>query len=1100
EKLRVMAYSASVASVPITEYTSLNNGASLFMSNTPQAKEGNHELPQNLEQQQQHQKQQQKPVRVSTKALAITSCASSGTPPPPLIGSATVLVNDSAMHCFGGRLESRTLTNCHYVLDVDTGAWETIHQAPESSDKRESGSLIDLGGKTTTEIPNNISLSLTTDPAETDSGPLSGIASVRPSPRYFHTINAFGTTLILFGGMGKAQGSDNLEKEKDTDSKEQDELEDPRLRAGEKEAGNQGSLQAFNDLWTFDIVSQRWQQRHPPINTHSPRPRWAHMAIIMDHYLIVIGGTDALKVYVEDACVLDLHSWEWVATIPNIGQCGSYRTVAATGPSKQASTTVEPAVSSFPSAGASSPQTSSNLARPFLDSGSVDPMASISMVLTGRISAPSSTSSSTCKDDDTIDTPNSPISKRKLSERMLSGELTPAFRSGRDVPSIYLYSNYNFSSPQRDFKVITPHYTHPTVSESDTTLTTSAPVAPPSFSLIEKSQALKMMEPELPPGLRFPQGHIYQNQLILTGTLIVPGSAPTLAIYSFNLTHYRWERLDTDNVLQVGSWNRTMLHPATGTLLVFGNHDTDPKRDYANRLQHHNHFMLIDLQAYGLYDRPIPSLPQAAQDLGQDLLAHPSLCDMHVASVTGTLFGANSTVLASRWPEFSSLLLSPPYVTPLILVLPVPDEVVPIFLQYLYTGALPFDIITAGIADYLLILAKKYELNGLYALTMDVLHQTVHLRPVRVYSSALLAGELGLQARSVGLAMIKNPGKPSHVSIPTAGMAEGKDLPPLPSPTSTIGSSQGSLISRAYSGRVPPLPPHASGPASSIANMHRRQSSNQSRESISTDGGFVVEGLIQQYNAGVHIPSSEHSSSSFEPRRQLSVRTPPSFGKGSYMTPVSSPIYGPSGSIGTSYSSPHSPSSSYSSQQITIHEFEEHHLDDRNLQARRRLQQQMQQEPDLKLTSQQQLHNIHQQQHYAQQHQDYLQQQQLLLEQQQMRDQELLLMEQHRLEHHRYLQKQHQFKAHQLQVEQPANVLNEIDYHFGGGGVVKASSSFRIRSPNEMQSSSSGNSAGSGRSEKEKEKDKKKDKKLMAKMKPPKPTLSGAELMKSAGF
>ncbi|ORZ04306.1 hypothetical protein BCR41DRAFT_390015 [Lobosporangium transversale] len=752
------------------------------------------------------------PTQVSTKALAITSSATGGTPPPPLMGSAIVLANDSAIHCFGGRLENRELTNCHYVLDVETCLWETVHAAPlpenesEDANKETSaaatastststtstsasaaaasststqstktkGDEANIGVKRPTGPEAYLSLTLTTDPADTDSGPISGVASLRPRPRYFHTLNAFGTSLVLFGGMGKIVDSEADETKEQNGNGNQ----------SETAAEGQGRLAALNDLWVFDITTQRWHQKILPINAHTPRPRWAHMATILDHYLVVIGGQTTNKEYVEDACVLDLHSWEWVASIHSIGQCGSYRTVAATGPSKQSTIISEPAAPSFPSAYASSPQSSAKLARPLSESGPVDAMASISMVLSGRISAPSSVTSSS-KDDDTINevpttqttnnTSNNNNSKRKNSERLMSDELTPAFKTGKDGPSIYLYSNYNFQNLQRDFKIITPYYSHPLVAGADSSA--SVPTPPPSFSLVEKSQALAMMGPELPPGLRFPQGHVYQNQLILTGTLIQPGKAPVIAIYALNLALYKWEQLATDSLLETGSWNRTLLHPATGTLLVFGKHSSDAEKDYASRMQHHDHLMLINLQAYGLYDRPIPSLPQIAQDLGQDLLFNPSLSDMHIASATGTLFNANSGILSARWPEFTNLLLSPPYVTPLILILPVPDEVVPLFLQYLYTGALPMTTITAGMADYLLILARKYELNGLYALIMDILHQTVHLHPIRIYGSALMAGELGLQARARYLQ--------SQHRLKAQQLQQMQDAPSTPNPTSS---------------------------------------------------------------------------------------------------------------------------------------------------------------------------------------------------------------------------------------------------------------------------------------------------------------------------
>ncbi|KAG0250819.1 hypothetical protein BGZ95_007074, partial [Linnemannia exigua] len=662
----------------------------------------------------QNQNQNQQP---SKKALAITSRATRGSPPPPLMGSAIVLVNDSALHCFGGRLENRELTNCHYVLDVETGHWQSIISADSSNNNNTD--------KNATDPRALFSLSLTTDPANNNSGSLSDPLSIPPQPRYFHTVNAYGTSLILFGGMGTISVNRSGE---DSDN----------------EGDYQGQMAALADLHVYDIITQRWQHKTPTVNQHTPRARWAHLATILGHFLVVIGGTDTNKNYVEDACVLDLHTWEWVASIQNIGQCGSYRTVAATGPSIQANGDFTPSTPSFPSADAFSPQISSNLSWPTTESGPIDAMASISQVLSGRISAPSSTSSSQHSSKSLDGKESHPINAnggRKTSERLMSGDLTPAFKAGSEMPSIYLYSNYNFQNLRRELKIITPHYTHPSASV-------------PTFSMVEKTEAIEKMGHDLPPGLRFPQGHVYQNQLILTGTLIIPGKASTLAIFAFNLSTHKWDRLDTDTTLDKGSWNRSLLHPATGTLLVFGHYESNADADYSNRIQHHNHLMMVNLQAYGLYERPIPSFLPTAQDLGHDLLREPGLNDMEIASVTGTLFGANSTILAARWPDFATMLLSPPYVTPLILELPVPDEVVPMFLYYLYTGALPLSsIVTPGVADYLLILARRYQLNGLHALAVDILHQTVTVNPIRVYSSALMAGELGLQARAVELAM-----------------------------------------------------------------------------------------------------------------------------------------------------------------------------------------------------------------------------------------------------------------------------------------------------------------------------------------------------------
>ncbi|KAF9092806.1 hypothetical protein BGX29_010286, partial [Mortierella sp. GBA35] len=782
----------------------------------------------------------------SKKALAITSRATRGSPPPPLMGSAIVLVNDSALHCFGGRLENRDLTNCHYVLDVETGYWEAILPAPTSDTTSTHPDY-----KNASDPRALFSLSLTTDPVNTNSGSLSDSLSIPPQPRYFHTVNAYGPSLILFGGMGTVPINRSGE---DSDN--------------EGEANRQTQMAALADLHVYDITTQRWQQKTPTVSQHTPRARWAHLATILDHFLVVIGGTDTNKNYVEDACILDLHTWEWVASVRNIGQCGSYRTIAATGPSIQTTSDFTPSTPSFPSADAFSPQISSNLSWPTTESGPIDAMASISMVLSGRISAPSSISSSQHSSKSLDGKDSQPINtqrNKKTSERLMSGELTPAFKAGSELPSIYLYSNYNFQNLHRELKIITPQYTHPYASV-------------PTFAMVEKTEAIERMGHDLPPGLRFPQGHVYQDQLILTGTLIVSGKAPTLAIYAFNLKTHKWDRLDTDTTLDKGSWNRTLLHPATGTLLIFGRYESNADSDYSNRIQHHNHLMMVNLQAYGLYERPIPSFLPTAQDLGHDLLREPGLNDMEISSVTGTLFGANSTILAARWPEFATMLLSPPYVTPLILELPVPDDVVPMFLYYLYTGALPTNsVVTPGVADYLLILARRYQLNGLHALAVDILHQTVRVNPIRVYSSALIASELGLQARAVELAM-------NATAIKASPQAPRDGAPsPFPSTTSRrrIAAQPpllDSSLSRNYSNRVPPPSTRLPFPPE-----RRRAASNHSRDSVSTDGGLAGEGLVQQYSTppmsgsqsgGRMTPLAQSIPESVEPALYLSSPEP----------------------------------------------------------------------------------------------------------------------------------------------------------------------------------------------------------------------------------
>ncbi|KAF8934209.1 hypothetical protein BGZ58_005865 [Dissophora ornata] len=1053
----------------------------------------------------------------STKALAITSKATKGTPPPPLMGSAIVLVNDSAMHCFGGRLENRELTNCHFVLDVETGYWQTIQAPPrQANDNTGDGNTV----KGATDPSALFSLSLTTDPVNSITSSLSEALSM-PRPRYFHTLNAYGTSLILFGGMGPVQANKGGE---DSDN----------------EGDQSGQLGALDDLHVYDIVTQRWQQKHPAHNEHRPRARWAHLATILDHYLVVIGGTDTVKAYVQDACVLDLHTWEWVASIKNIGQCGSYRTIAATGPSLQSSSEPTPSSHSFPSVSASLPQISSNLSWPATESGPIDAMASISQVLSGLISAPSSVASSQSTKSEMESSREAVQSgARKTSERLKSGELTPAFKAGKDMPSIYLYSNYNFQNLQRELKVITPQYAR-------------SPASAPAFTLADKSHALERRGHELPAGLRFPQGHVYQNQLILTGTLIISGKAPTMAVYAYNLPLDKWERLDTDTILQTGSWNRTLLHPATGTLLVFGHRDSNSEVDYSSRIQHHNHIMMINLQAYGFYERPVPSFLPTAQDLGNDLLMQSGLNDMHVASATGTLFDANSTVLAARWPAFSTMLLSPPYVTPLILVMPVPDEVIPIFLHYLYTGALPQNTpITPGIADYLLILARRYQLNGLHALSMDVLHQGVVVNPIRIYSSALIAGELGLQARAVGLAMNAPPShaKGSRVSSQNAGLTSGADSlspPPPPPPTTRKRiSSQAYILdsglSRNYSNKVPP--PSSRPP---VPPEKRRGPWHQSRDSVSTDGGMMGDSLQQQYNPDASLASNDqqqqdavYMSSPESQQQRNKMRSPHTQITNNHASAfVSQPMsFSNAASLASTYESsqlpPQGPVRGSSQQHFQTHQtyssplsavqqmglISSHQqsgyarggpggdgassvygLDDdgasmyssaggndlRAQQAKRRLQMQMQMQMQFDIDQQQ--------------HQEYLRQQQFLMGQQRLRDDEIMMQQQLQQ------QQQQRFIMKQQQQQQmggpdygmtPTNSSKSMKSGYPSSHMTTESTAETVSS---QMSVGSGSNSGKAASVKSSSSEKEKKKGMLKKMKPPKPVKSGAELMRSAGF
>lgn len=276
---------------------------------------------------------------------------------------------------------------------------------------------------------------------------------------------------------------------------------------------------------------------------------------------------------------------------------------------------------------------------------------------------------------------------------------------------------------------------------------------------------------------------------------------------------------------------------------------------------------------------------------------------------------------------------------------------------------------------------------------------------------------------------------------------------------------------------------------------HRRGASIQSRDSVSTDGGLVGEGLLQQYNGGQRIMLA--TAQEDEDRQgPLFLSSPDPRQRKTRAAPLS-PNQSSDAQYQNAYPSPLSPSFQqhpFSSQSLSGGlGIDDYGQEERTLQAKMRLQMQMQHELDPQ-----------QQQKYQRQLQEeYMQQQQLLFEQQHMKEQEMMVMEQHRLQQQRYIQRQQKLKAQQKEQEvpNPVAVLGALDYHFGG--IKQPPAPSKIRATNDgmqydpLGSGKSGTSKGSSSNSRDKDK---KEKGLFNKMKPPKPTISGADLMKSAGF
>jgi hypothetical protein len=89
-------------------------------------------------------------------------------------------------------------------------------------------------------------------------------------------------------------------------------------------------LIVLNDVWLYDIASNRWT---PGANGgdrggFSPRARYAHLSAVTADRLYIIGGQDINNVWLDDVCGLDLRARAWISRRPYPRHCGTYRSVA----------------------------------------------------------------------------------------------------------------------------------------------------------------------------------------------------------------------------------------------------------------------------------------------------------------------------------------------------------------------------------------------------------------------------------------------------------------------------------------------------------------------------------------------------------------------------------------------------------------------------------------------------------------------------------------------------------------------------------------------------------------------------------------------------
>ncbi|KAG0234118.1 hypothetical protein BGX31_004670 [Mortierella sp. GBA43] len=628
----------------------------------------------------------------SISDLTTTSRITTGDIPPPLVGSTMTIVDDK-LYLFGGRfVQTRLMTNSLYILHLDEFRWEDV------------SSIVNV---MPTEMPVG-------DPGAEDENEM----SPPPTERYFHSANAYKNMVVIFGGMG------------------------PAAIAGE----DQQDLVVFSDINVLDLELLQWRQVRIPSSSHAPKPRYAHLSSISGSKLVIIGGQDIANKYIEEINVLDLDSWQWVASMPFDKHCGSYRSIAVSG-SGQGSAIPQIGSELDPSLVPSSPAPTDGFPTSYLRM-STNSNSSLHYTPSLRKSSSNlgmskkggamSRLSGTAGNFSSTSPPDNRSSIYRLSNLMSSTPIQ------QEEHPIYLYSNFNFTEVKRELQVLNP----------------------PHFHIQDHSHS--MSGNVLPPGLRFPTGAIAGQYLLLSGTYLTP-ALQTFSIWSLNLASLVWTRIDTGSVFNSGSWNRGLLLESSNAYLVFGNRNRSLADDYQNRQTNFEHVSIVDLEAFGIYQHPPTTMTQNAQELGLGLLNDQAMADFEILTIDGQRIPVNSTILASRWPYFGALLreqeemeansahngeqgpCDPNLFAKKTLTLPEPYTVVQAFLQYLYTDHL----VTAQqhhsqVLSQLLLLADMYGLDRLRDLATHALHQMLNMSTAAmVYETAALSQQTGLQIRSL---------------------------------------------------------------------------------------------------------------------------------------------------------------------------------------------------------------------------------------------------------------------------------------------------------------------------------------------------------------
>ncbi|KAI7881368.1 galactose oxidase [Lichtheimia hyalospora FSU 10163] len=475
------------------------------------------------------------------------------------------------------------------------------------------------------------------------------------------------------------------------------------------------SRQMTNHLYILDLSTLKWTRHAPSLDsTPPPRARYFHTASVYKNHMVVFGGMGHIEkgesqdlIALDDVCLLNLTNMTW--TYPEIGP-------SLFSPQPRYAHLAVIAHDKLVVMGGQ------DMTNRYIKQVNVLDMKTFIWIqgcsLEGQYGAYRSIACS-------------PPLYDKWNASSYNNIDMPAdtTATSTDPFAVCVYSNYNFTDVIRSLQTF--HLSGNTNH-----------VEP-------KDHSTDMSGTALPPGLRFPMGHLVGHHMILTGTYLTP-THRSFHMWALNLTNRVWMRIDTGNVLSTGSWNRGVLGDNSQTL------DRDLLDDYNRRQVNFDHIVAVDMEAFGIYLHPPSTCAPIAQELGLSMLNEPSMADVDLVTSDKKAIPVNSSILARRWKHFDRLLKQDQGNTTgeqrhKTLLFPETYAVGLAFLQYIYTDHLmTTQQHQPHVLSRLLILADMYNMPRLVKLATHALHQILTISTASmVYETAALTCQTALQIRAL---------------------------------------------------------------------------------------------------------------------------------------------------------------------------------------------------------------------------------------------------------------------------------------------------------------------------------------------------------------